>query len=284
VPALHSITVFEEFPKLVRARHEYFDFAERVCKIGDVLGVSTGVAEGRRAILGVQRAVDAVGYGAQEKTLIELVVQHIDLAKRVQIKLGEALLAKSELEAAFSHLTAAAFIVDAQRRVCHLNAAAECLLARHRQCITRNSKLAFSDARMDAAFAGAVKEAACELGRSAALPLTLGGATTEVLVAPLQPAHRLASPWQRPLALVAIPCDPDEKYIAWRMQQLYRLTPTESRVAAALAMGKTIERIALENAVTEATLRTQLKSIFSKTNTSRQAELVRLALAGITFR
>jgi len=61
------------------------------------------------------------------------------------------------------------------------------------------------------------------------------------------------------------------------------LTPAEARLAAALATGATLEQIAAAHRVTEATLRSQLRSIFSKTGTSRQAELVRLALRGVAL-
>jgi DNA-binding CsgD family transcriptional regulator len=68
------------------------------------------------------------------------------------------------------------------------------------------------------------------------------------------------------------------------MQQLYQLTPKESEIAALLAIGQTLEEIATANGVTEATVRTQLRAIFAKTGTSRQAGLVRLALSGAALK
>ncbi len=58
--------------------------------------------------------------------------------------------------------------------------------------------------------------------------------------------------------------------------QAFDLTPAESRVAIQLAQGHTIEQIARNNGVSMATVRTQLKSLFAKTRTNRQADLVRL--------
>ena len=283
-PALQSLTVFQQFSKAERSRHEYFDFTERTCRIGDVVGSRTYVNDGRQAVLAVHRELDAPAYQEDEKILLGLIMPHIALAKRLHNKLEAALSARAELEAAFAKLTHAAFIVDGERRVRHANAAAEALLARQRQCVVRNLKLGFSEARLDSAFAKAVKEACAETGMSAALQVAIDGESAEVFIAPLHPTHRLGSPWGEPMVLIAIPRDPDEQYVAWRLRQLYRLTPAESRVAAALAMGKTMEAIAADHGVTEATLRSQLKSIFGKTGTSRQLELVRLALAGAAFR
>jgi DNA-binding CsgD family transcriptional regulator len=54
------------------------------------------------------------------------------------------------------------------------------------------------------------------------------------------------------------------------------LTKAEAKLAARLACGETIEDIAEEHGVSISTARVQLKSIFTKTGSSRQAELVSL--------
>ena len=58
----------------------------------------------------------------------------------------------------------------------------------------------------------------------------------------------------------------------------FRLTPAESRVAAALAEGATVREIAAATSRSESTVRWLLKQIYAKLGISRQAELVRLAL------
>ena len=284
-PPLTAATVYEQFPKAQREKHEYFDFARRACDIGDVIGVGTPEAHGQRAILSLQRPVGAPAYMPQEKELVGLLAPHIQLAKRVQSKLGEAWSARSELEAAFDRLAMPAFIVDGRASIRHLNTPAAQLLARHRQILSRRGKLAFAETKLAASFYDAVRAAAREAGRSAALAIQLGHREKgEILVAPLHPRHPLACAWQTPLALVAIATgERDGSPIGWRLRQLYRLTPAEARLAAALATGATLEQIAAAHRVTEATLRSQLRSIFGKTGTSRQAELVRLALRGVAL-
>lgn len=59
----------------------------------------------------------------------------------------------------------------------------------------------------------------------------------------------------------------------------FELTPAESRVAARLAAGLTIDEISREANLSANTVRSQLKSIFEKTGTSRQTDLVRLILS-----
>lgn len=59
---------------------------------------------------------------------------------------------------------------------------------------------------------------------------------------------------------------------------LFDLTPAEARVAQAIAGGEDLNNIAEAQGVTVSTARTYLKRVFSKTETGRQAELVRLLL------
>lgn len=60
------------------------------------------------------------------------------------------------------------------------------------------------------------------------------------------------------------------------LSMLYKLTPAETRIATALVSGSTPEGIARDLHVKVRTVRTQLESLFAKTGTHRQAELVRL--------
>jgi len=60
------------------------------------------------------------------------------------------------------------------------------------------------------------------------------------------------------------------------LQQCFRLTPCEARLAGALATGLRLTEIAQRYGVEVGTVRAQLKSVFLKTGTRRQSELVSL--------
>jgi DNA-binding CsgD family transcriptional regulator len=60
------------------------------------------------------------------------------------------------------------------------------------------------------------------------------------------------------------------------LQRLFDLTPAEARLAIGIGSGKTLAEIAEETCLSNATLRTQLSSVFMKTQTRRQPELVAL--------
>lgn len=65
------------------------------------------------------------------------------------------------------------------------------------------------------------------------------------------------------------------------VQKLFGLTPAEARLALSLARGCDLNEAAAEHALTLSSARTYLKTIFAKTGTNRQAELVRLLLTSL---
>lgn len=65
--------------------------------------------------------------------------------------------------------------------------------------------------------------------------------------------------------------------IRHRLEDLYGLTHAEAELAAHLAQGKSLERIASVRRVRLETVRTQLSRVYKKTETHRQGELVCLA-------
>lgn len=66
------------------------------------------------------------------------------------------------------------------------------------------------------------------------------------------------------------------------VQGLFDLTPSEARVAEAIARGIGTRDVAAKSGVSDHTIRTQLRAVFLKTGTSKQAELAAL-LNGISF-
>jgi DNA-binding CsgD family transcriptional regulator len=83
----------------------------------------------------------------------------------------------------------------------------------------------------------------------------------------LRAAVHIVDPATRPLA-------PAE-----RLRTFFGLTPAEAALAQALAAGRTLQEYADAAQVTSETARWRLKQVLAKTDTRRQAELVRLLLS-----
>jgi DNA-binding CsgD family transcriptional regulator len=87
---------------------------------------------------------------------------------------------------------------------------------------------------------------------------------------------------QATVLLVVTPVDRAAVPTAEVLQGLFDLTPAEARVARGISEARTVEVLAGTLGVSRETVRTQLKSVLTKTGLSRQQELISL-LAGKAF-
>lgn len=79
---------------------------------------------------------------------------------------------------------------------------------------------------------------------------------------------------------LVVPLDHRRMATARQLMELFGLSAAEARLSRALVAGDTLETYALENDLKLPTVKSQLRSVFEKTGTDRQAALVRL-MAGI---
>ncbi len=107
--------------------------------------------------------------------------------------------------------------------------------------------------------------------RETFLPLT-------VIVRPGPAYYPLKEPLRRTATLIIR--DPSRQAIlsATTLAQLFGLTPAEALLASELASGASLEEAAASLGVSRNTVRSQLQSVFQKTGTNRQVELVRVLL------
>lgn len=104
------------------------------------------------------------------------------------------------------------------------------------------------------------------------LPLT-------VIVRPGPAFFPLEKPLKRTAMLILR--DPDRQPLipATTLARLFGLTPAESQLASELAAGSSLEEAAANIGISRNTVRSQLQSIFHKTGTNRQGDLVRILLS-----
>jgi DNA-binding response OmpR family regulator/DNA-binding CsgD family transcriptional regulator len=107
-------------------------------------------------------------------------------------------------------------------------------------------------------------------------PRLSGGRPYLVLI----PGQRF-SPKERPEAIVLLVIDTEQrtKVSGDTLVRLYNLTPSETRVALMLIDGKRLDQIAEELDVAQTTVVFHLKNLFRKTDTNRQADLIRVLLS-----
>ena len=282
-------------PDALRETELYRDFSERwdmrdiiACKIA-------GDAHSLGAVRVYGRELGDFGEAARER--LELLAPHLVRAASVHTRLGSLNARQRAGAAVLDRLPFAFFACDADARVLGLNEAAEMLVERGdglRVCDGRiGAERADQRDELRALIAGAgrapePKAPGCSgTGSGGALAIARGEghAPLHVLVAPIpcsNDAFALRGGEEEPVALL-LTSDPEaapataERAVA----RVLGLTPTESRVTAALARGATLREYADEAGVSIGTARWTLKCVLQKTGARRQSQLVALVLRSI---
>jgi DNA-binding CsgD family transcriptional regulator len=192
---------------------------------------------------------------------------------------------ESALEA-LDRLSGGALIVDARARVAHANRAAEAILARAVGLGTERDSCA---PRLRAATPEQTRTLRRLIWHAAASRhdespdgggvLRLTSEAGGFLLASVSPL-RAGLAWnaaRRPAALVLLSApDQDTAPSPEHLRALFGLTPAEAAVAGRIMRGDGIKAAARALRVAPNTVRTHLSRVFEKTETHRQAELVRL--------
>jgi DNA-binding CsgD family transcriptional regulator/PAS domain-containing protein len=242
------------------------------------------------AAVAIQRTRRQGPFEVGELDLLDRLAPHLTRALRLQTRFAALEAQRWADETLRDRLPFAVILVDERSRIVSQNQAATDLLAagdgltaRHggllraahptdQACLDQLVRNAAMPANGDAAIGGALPLRRRSLRRrlnvfampiprqSNAFSLDIGAAAPAALVI-------VTDPEAVPLAPAAV------------LQRLYGLTPAEAGLASALGAGKSLQEYADEAQVTSETARWRLKQILAKTDTHRQAELVRLLLA-----
>jgi len=87
----------------------------------------------------------------------------------------------------------------------------------------------------------------------------------------------MQGPHGQPAALLLITDVERPARLSWELlAQVFELTATEAKLACEIASGKSLQEVSVQLAISEGHARQRLKSIFDKTGTSRQGELIAL--------
>ncbi len=163
-----------------------------------------------------------------------------------------------------------AALLDQSGSVVRSNSAAQRCLAKHNGPfhLQAGQELQFVTQALRRLLGGPI-----EIGRLGQSPQIVQSSFGRPLIVHIRRPAQLGD---RPAVLTLVDLDECLEPNVNILQDVFSLTKAEARLAGRLACGETIEDIAEEHGVSISTARVQLKSIFTKTGASRQAELVSL--------
>jgi DNA-binding CsgD family transcriptional regulator len=268
----------EEF---VRSSEFYNDFlipsGGRYMLGGKVLQEAKGWAT-----FAVHRSLKQGPFEADQTKALNRIAPHLVQATRMLQRFLELETDRARQHAMLDHLPWAVIIVEKDAVVTALNNLAESIIRRqdglrviHGRIEAWRPPETIVLHRLIADAAASARGNDSGPGGSIAISRPSEGAKVAVQVMPLPDAVAGRFQAVEPCAALIITISEENRTApSGLLRPLFNLTAAEARLAAALAEGKALAEIAEHNGVSMNTIRTQLKSVFAKTETTRQAELV----------
>jgi DNA-binding CsgD family transcriptional regulator/PAS domain-containing protein len=226
------------------------------------------------------RSPGSGGFDEQALALERLLAPHIQRALQIRaysdVARVEAQLGMSALE----NLSDAVLFVTRDLRLTYANRRGQQLLASANAVVARNGYISCADPgrtsrlrRMVALSLGALEERFW--GSAMMLDEEHGGRLALFCVPLVASRHWLSEAEAATMLLISDP-DTGPRYPEALLTELFDLTPAEARLTRRLLGGDTLSTAASRLGVSRATVSTQVKAVFRKTGTARQAELIGL--------
>jgi DNA-binding CsgD family transcriptional regulator len=272
----------------------YKDFLSRI----GIARVCTGIVFGMESrgvlptAMSVFRDAKDRAFGDRECSIHRMLVPHLSRALGIMFRLRDAELKVAATLASLDRLTSGVVLIGGKRAVLFANRAARAALQEEdgvRLVVNAIGKTYLAAASPDAQ---RMLEAALDLSLtpdavdvphfSQALrverPSGRAAYALNVSALPIQNEFGSGTECPRAIAFLTDPAEPvqvDEQIL----HRLYGLTHAECRLAEAVCAGESLPAVAARLGVSENTAKTQLQSVFDKTGTHRQAQLVKLILS-----
>ena len=228
-----------------------------------------------------------------ERSAVQRLSRHLLDAYRLQEEIGRASQGRALGLAVLERMRQPLLILDGNRKITFSNDAGRELLKRNDLIGERDGFAVCRDAESDTELMLALRQLALvpvpgnvdAVLERRSLRLRRGkGEQVAATVLALRPQRVLGAFGAATLALLAV-YEPQigGEIDPFLLSTTFDFTPAEARVAAQIASGQVPKEIARDFGLQLNTIRTHLKSIFAKTGTRRQAELVRVLLLAHEF-
>ena len=235
----------------------------------------------------LQRSATHAPFSRRDMVQLERLVPHLQRAIQMRQRFAELQLGRDLLASSLDVLAMPALLCDERGRMVHGNRSGRALLEAEDGIWLDNGLLRARSVPVARQLALELQNAVrASHGEASALPgvVLLPRADKSPLMLMVTPLRMDAGSGVPGAALVVV-YDPagTPNIGAAVLRQLFNLSPAEASLATALCSGKSLEEAALERCTTVSTARSQLKSIFNKTGTRRQVDLVSLLLASPAY-
>ena len=230
-----------------------------------------------------------IGFDPEHRRLLEILAPHLKRALRIFVQYARAYRERSVYQTVIDRIGVGVALVDPKGMVMATNEVGQEILSVGDGLTISNGRLTARDtatARSLESFIRAGAEAQTDPVQTHGQPLAVSReddpAPLTVIVHPGPSVEPVMNAPLRRSAIVVMR-DPERRasVSAHVVGELFGLTPAEAALATLLAQGADLDEAAIELGIRRNTARSQLQSIFMKTNAKRQSELVRMILSSV---
>jgi DNA-binding CsgD family transcriptional regulator len=228
-------------------------------------------------------------YGAEEAKRLAPLLPHIKRAMSLHVRLGRLESTVASLDGLVDRLSTPILLVDATGLLRYANSSGQEALRGAQYLVLRGGRVQPRSTRQVRQFMDMLGSVLSnDPSTVAADPSTsmrvldVDGHAAVLVVQTLRGQAKLSGMPQADAVLSLIRGDEKPPVNATRLQMVFGLTPAETRLAEHLVSGKNLTEIAEELKVGRETLKSQLRSLFTKTDTRRQGELIAVLLSSVS--
>lgn len=259
--------------------------------VGYVLGVDIGTVRGIAGRLRLVRHERRCDYDTFERSICERLIPFLRVALDLFVKRIDTETKSEALSATISGMSVGSILVDVDARILDANNTARAILEQCDGLLVAAGKLCLHKQARSKELQGLIRsnaEASLDrtapaVMRSLLIDRPSGRESISLLVRPATIAVD-SQLHIRPTALINLvdPAQPRLKLIA-SLVQLFGLTRAEARVAMSISNGLSIAETAQAQSISRNTIRSHMRSIYSKMGVARQADLVRAVLISVAL-
>ena len=255
----------------------YNDFLRRFGWLHECAAVME-MRDSRMSVMTMMRDGQHSEFSAEEIGAIRSVVPHLKRALSLHRKIVDLQFSNQAQSWALDRASFGIVLLNISGRVLLANNRANQMAADGVIRLSQSGLHALScrdDAQLQALIRSASAPMSLESGGGALMLQHIEGRRIAVLITPMKTPMAGVAP-----TTAVFLADDSTQPTSRRelLKALFELTPAETRLAERLAGGTSVSEAADLLGIAVGTARKQLKSVFQKTNTSRQAELVRIVM------
>ncbi len=235
----------------------------------DLLGAVIAKRPREVGSISAARTREKGNFGESERIFIGQIAPHVRRAVTISGLLERRSLDRDALASVIDQLTVAVIMVDRTGRIQRTNPAGDGLCADGTVATARGGKLSFASSEAAQAFQAALT---ADPRVPQMFPVVDGQGKRHIA------AIMRAEPKSDVFAVMINAQDSDLPAFGKHLAQLFGLTPREVSVLILLLQQKTIDEAAATLGISDATARTHLKNLMTKTGSNRQAELIQTVM------